>query len=649
LLLSTGLACTVRWPALPHNVVCKVLWAECTLLPLSLPEAPRAQHCIAASTFERLRSKPINPQPLKVVVANIPRILLCARKSTRAISRLWVCRLQALPAMPLQEVARRAGLPSRLLSKQLLEAYGPLQGGLRLQRHTPTQLLHILRHQCTRLRGITALELRDPLILRQGPDVHMQHLAWQRQQQELAAAIAAAFPNLRSLDLRDTAPLVVAWGYSDEAVAALQPLGSCLTSLTLPVEPGPGASTASTAPRALRAFSALRCLHISIFDMRAATRREPVAPWLECVACMPSLTELDLQTLWGPGFSARLWLPGLARVAPQLTSLGCHSTHDWDAAALSVLRRGLPALKSLSLKLPERDADGPAWLGAILAALSRRTGLTSLALGCPLRAWALQQPVPAALQLAGCKVDMREHDGGEQTVLWLLEALAAQTGLTRLRVTLPRDGHADTAAVLYSSLRSMAPTLVNLGVGCIFPAFDAALLMACTARHARLEALVLTDADLGGWPAEAAEKLEAMTRLQVLRLHECSIPDALLQSLASLTQLRHLCLEDYEGGAGSFSDASLPYLQPLQQLTYLQLASPARVAGPGLMALRQLTALRRLGLVLTRAAVMQLHRWLLPLPPSLRTLSVGAEPYTEHVVLHAALVAAAKAQGCIIE
>jgi hypothetical protein len=41
-------------------------------------------------------------------------------------------RLQALPAGPLSLITRATGRPARRASKQLLEAYGPLDCGVRL-------------------------------------------------------------------------------------------------------------------------------------------------------------------------------------------------------------------------------------------------------------------------------------------------------------------------------------------------------------------------------------------------------------------------------------------------------------------------------------------------------------------------------------
>jgi hypothetical protein len=559
--------------------------------------------------------------------------------------------------MPLQEVARRAGLPSRLLSKQMLEAYGPLLGGLRLQHLTASQLLHILRHQGTRLVGITALELRS-IIPQQGVDVTAQSQQWQLQQQELTTAIAAAFPNLRSLDLVNEpaleqrpseygdAPEVVG-RCARQAVDALQPLGSCLTALKLCVDDALDVA----APVALRPFTALRCLHIS-WLVEAALPPKLVAEWLDTLACMPALAELDLLHASPRLFTnVSLWLPGLAWAAPQLTSLRCCDAWCWDVAALSVLQQGLTALKQLSFRL-EVDSldDEPALLGSILGALARRKGLTSLALGCCVKGSELQQAVPAGLQVTAWELDTRECEEEEQTVHWLLGALAAQTALTRLRVALPEASDAaHTTTTLYNSLRSMSPTLVVLEVECEYPTFDAARFMDSIAGQLQLKELALQYADMGDWPTKAIQQLTAMTHLQALKVVWSRIPGDVLRQLALLTQLRHLRLED-DGSkdASHFSDASLALLQPLQQLTCLQLLCPGYITGPGVAALRQLAALQRLELNLEVSAILQLHIWLLPLPPQLRMMKVGV-PHPSVFELDAALVAAAKAHSCVVE
>jgi hypothetical protein len=548
--------------------------------------------------------------------------------------------------MPLQEVAREAGRPARLISKQLLEAYGQLRCGLRLEYYTLAELLDILQQQCGRLGGITTLELANILDeqhrLFRATDLQQPHL--QQQLQAVLTSIQAAFQSLRSLDLRGES-YGTRVNYTIADIALLAPLGSCLTALKLGM--AEQVADVAVAPPALGQLTYLRRLSVSIHSHNNldGISTKYVGQCLEALACMPALVQLDLQSEGWTPLSAQLWLPGLTQSTPQLTSVALGDVGGWDAAALSVLHGGLTALKSLSLSLVDSDDDLPV-LGAVLPALAGRKGLTSLSLGCTLETWELPQPVPASLQLADWTLDVSCHQG-QQTVEWLLEALPCQTALTSLVVHLP-DGGAG-AEVLHSSLLAMPPSLVRLQLGRGRPRLDAASLMEGISRQRGLTELRLAQADVRVWAQEAGAKLAAMTQLQVVTLAGCRISCGFLEVVAAMTWLRRLEL-DHEGGAydGQLTDAALLRLHPLQQLTRLQLLCPDCVLGPGLAVVQQLGALQELDVRLTDAVLLTLHQWLLPLPLKLRKLTLLCGNYFNAATASDALLDAAKQHGCTV-
>jgi hypothetical protein len=557
------------------------------------------------------------------------------------------CRLQALPAMPLQEVARKAGRPARLVSRQLLEAYGQLRCGLRLKYYTLPQLAHILQQQCGTLGGITGLEVAN--ILDEQHIILTDTEWWQQEQQvqlqELAACIPTAFHSLLSLDLCCDSH---AAGYSDAAAAPLAPLGTCLTALKLRLA---GSDQPGSGPPAFKCFTFFQ--HFTC--LRHLTLNVPDTTWvdagqardfLDSLACMPALVQLDLQT--EAAACADIWLSGLSRDLPQLTCLALGCIFEWDAAALSVLRSGLTGLKRLSFTLE----DPGELLDDILRALACRQGQVSLTLQYAWERWELTQPVPASLQLTDWSLDLINYRE-EQTIRWLLEALPAQTALTSLHVGLPIRPDVRAAEELHSSLLAMPCTLVKLALACDYPGFDAATLMEGVTRQQDLTELLLSSSELGTWSQEAAVKLAAMTRLQVLRLIDCrAAPCSFMEVVAALTQLRRLHLDDTT--CSECTAAALLRLQPLQQLTRLQLKAIHSTNGPGLMVVQQLGALQELEVKAGGKAVLyQLHHWLLPLPLNLRKLAVDLD---ESIMqcrvactgLGAALLDAAKLQGCTV-
>jgi hypothetical protein len=549
-------------------------------------------------------------------------------------------RLQELPRLPLQEVAREVGRPARQISKQLLEAYGQLQCGLRLEYFTPAQLLRILQQQCGRLGGITTLELANILDARHHRVFRDSGWVRQDQQQQLhdvLTAIPPAFGTLQSLDMSEAPGLV---GCAAAAMAFLAPLSSCLSSLKLRV--AASQSSDPLPPPALPHFAALRRLVITIISTMS---KEDVARWLEALSSMPALVHLEVAFQAFRSMNVELWLPGLSRSTPQLTSLALGSTCGWDTAAVAVLEHGLADLKSLSISLDD-DEEDLAVLGGVLPALAGRKGLTSLSLEQLLEHWELPQPVPASLQVADWTLDVSCHEG-QQTVEWLLEALPCQTGLTSLTLCLPDGGAA--AEVLHCSLLAMPPTLVRLKLWCDYTGFDAASVMDGISRQRGLEELcMLCNNTVEAWPQEAALKLAAMTQLRVLELICCSLPAGFMPVLAGLTGLRDLKLDErHQEEEAQLTDASLLCLHPLQHLTRLQLWCSTGVEGPGLAVVRQLGALHELDVTLEDEVVEQLHHWLLPLPARLRKLFVHATSGRE-VRVDGALLAAAKLHGCVV-
>jgi hypothetical protein len=573
-------------------------------------------------------------------VDRMPVVTVLGSHHAEAPTTRSPCRLEELPAMPLQEVARKAGWPARLISKLLLEAYGQLRCGLRLEYYTLAELLHILQQQCGRLGGITSLELASIM------DAEQQELLtfanWlqqgtQQQLQELIAAIPAALPNVQSLDLF-TKSYQVACASAD--VALLAPLGSCLTALKLRLTAAEHRDL--VASPALPHFTRLQHLTIGFLYWMS---EEQVDRCLESLASMPALVHLNLSGPLAP-ISAALWLPGLARATPQLTALTFQSTHQWDDSAMSALQRGLPALQALSIALDDcEEADEQhLLLGDILTALAGRKGLTSLALGCTLRAWELPQPVPSNLQITDLTLELDYH-AGQQTVQWLLDALPSQTGLTSLTIRLPSAG-IGAAEAFHHSLLTVPSTLVRLNLGCDYPGFDAASVMEGIVRQPRLQELSLEASDMMALPQEAALKLALMTQLQVLELVYCRFQSGFMQAIAALTELRYLNLTDeWYPAASHLTGPSLLCLHPLQRLTRLRLQLSTHVVCRGLVVVRQLGALQELEIVAKQEVVQRLHLWLLPLPAKLSKLDMRC---TEYVEVSDTLINAAKLRGCTV-
>jgi hypothetical protein len=574
------------------------------------------------------------------------------------------------------------GRPSRLLSKQMLAAYGPLQGGLRLEHYTLPQLLRIIQHHCTRLQGTTALELHettldevlprmtpqcdldpsvdplDQMLLRAQERAQVQEALGpllQRQHLQLFTALPAAFPHLQSLALRNGLRDCCT-RYAD--LELLAPLGSSLTALTVcmanarcnDIGPNPLPSPPGSWP-----FTALRRLDVKFgADMRCLPP-EVGAHWLGCLALTPHLVNLDLRCkLDDEPISASQWLPGLARAAPHLTSLGLYATAiEWDAGALEALQRGLPALKELALSLFTHPDIDPEPLGEVFAALAVRTGLASLALHCSLEGDELLEPVPAALQVSDWKLDLRckYAKGVGRTAGVLLEALQAQTALTCLEITCSEQFIDPAAFVLHHSLLALPRTLRKLTVQCGSGNprdLDAARLMEGVAAQPQLEELHLRECEVTQWPEGATARLSSLARLRALRLWSCRVPGSFLEAAAALTQLRVLEMVELEEPDGDFHHEALWHLQRLQQLTRLQLVCASYLEGPGLAVLRHMGALQELQLELKDGVLQNLARWLLPLPPQLRSLAVSLPLSSTKGRPDAAVLAAAKLQGCVV-
>jgi hypothetical protein len=544
------------------------------------------------------------------------------------------------------------GRPSRLLSKQMLAAYGPLQGGLRMEHYTLPQLLRIVQHHCTRLQGTTALELHHTaagyssdstpaeLPLTTGPEPQLPRHA-------LFAALPTAFRRLRSLSLRG------AWHHSCTSHADLQllaPLGSSLTALTVRMEAESSLQPAPVTTHPLVAaggwpLTSLRHLDITFADCWLELPSEEAAHWLGCLALMPHLVKLDLRLRSiDASVSAAQWLPGLAQAVPRLTSLRLCTTATWDGPALAALQHGLPALAALSISLFAHPQYQPDPINDVLAVLARRTALALLALDLSLDGDELLQPLPTGLQAPDWKLDLRfKYSDVGQSVWWLLEALQAQTALTSLEITCSQWEINCNAGVLHRSLLALPLTLRKLSMWCCYRDFDPACLMEGIARQPQLEELHLSSCDITEWPEGVAARLSSMTRLRALRLSWSCFPGSFMQVVAALTQLEELEVRGPRAAQEHFEDSALQHLQHLQQLTRLQLLCDEYIQGPGLTVLQHMGALHELDLELDEDVYQQMGRWLLPLPPKLHKLAFRSMDRPDDEVL-----AAAKLQGCVV-
>jgi hypothetical protein len=560
-------------------------------------------------------------------------------------------RLQALPAGPLSLIARATGRPSRRASKQLLDAYGPLDCGLRLQgTDTVASVLAMLDQNRRPFTHITAVSL---------PWTHVESPSATEACSSFVAAIPTAFPRLQSLSLSSLA----LHPSRQPSLSHLTALSSCLTSLTVPCGRGLAAALQRMQP-----LTHLRSLTITGDWIPQASSKG----LLEVMGELNSLPQLQHLQLCDTDFYARArqclsaaaHLPSL-RCADSLTHLAC-GLHlvDWDEAALSTLRSGLPRLSSLALNIGRPDSPGDAELApdptaAILAAISRRTVLTALALQLehPDSDDCTFQPL-SSLRLASCRAQLAENCDTAS----LLEALAVQRSLTQLRLQLGYELAGRPEAFGSACLRhlaSMAETLQFLEVGVALD--PAANVMEAVGKLTNLRTLQLSDMTSTRQAAWAASDVLCLTQLRSLEVLDVE-DDAtgfvatvvgIASLLVGLKELRLRCSNDQptDTDALGISDSDLSRLAPLQpHLTRLVLDELKNVRGPGYETLRGMAGLQQLDLV--SMGIKSLHLHLLPLPLSMRTIRLylqnSSRPINEACAEVAALREAGRRQDCTV-
>jgi hypothetical protein len=544
-------------------------------------------------------------------------------------------------------VARSIGLRARRVCRALRDAYGGLQVSVSNQ-----DLMDISVTDHTRLMNAATLELRNS--------------PWNLASSMSLGLIAHACPSLESLSLLISSGASDAQNITDGDLATLAPLASTLTALLIKPE-GPSRLESI---QALQQLSRLRSLQLHCVE--PVVHSEPPAPgtvpeeqylaesrrlrveaagstlqrqaaWLEALSGMHQLVHLSLFD--NPlGFCARGWLPGLARAAPQLTSLRLGSATTWDEQATAALLEGLPSLQAFSAVINPMD-----WLeespqaassgAAVVAALARRSGLQSLELavhyGSEGAAAALSQ-LPA-LQLSALAAYCYNTVEYSEPVA---RVLAAQSGLTRLLLrgwSTPRD------LLSAPAVAALACTLLELRA--LGPC-DPAALMACVAQLPRVRVLELAAGRQFRpewvWTPEAVALLGTLTQLQRLSIEEHRLPAQLLPALSGLTRLTSLQLAEAMDGAAPWEapdpptlrGADLACLVPLRaRLARLALHDVHGLEGAELGWVRHLSTLKELELVrLPDALEDELHLHLLPPPPVLTCLRVlGRRPLLEGV------------------
>jgi hypothetical protein len=568
--------------------------------------------------------------------------------------------LQALPEELLREVLQRASRTARLTCKQLLHGYASLRFGMWLEAYSTTELLHILRRLCERLKAASSLRLGgmpdDPVYARfwqlQGA-AHRCHL---RLYGGVAEQVAKAFPRLQSLALPDDMLAGAA------EVRALAPLSSCVTALRANLWCN---GHHAAAVRGLETFTALRSLTVARWAAHDVEEPRQVERWLQSLECLPSLQHLDLRARalneqCGCHLSAQQWVPGLASAAPQLTWLALGPAVDWDDGAVGALRSQFPALRRLSMQLQDwrnptdfdygiEPGDDDERFAAVAAALRQRTALTFLRMSTEhlLPGSVIALPPQVQDVSISCQSEDKEHVQAQ------LQAVAGASSLTRLQI-LSLDSAVASAGVV-SALLAHASMLQALHCASCEHRIDEralATLVECAAQLPHLRALNLHLRSSSDWPARARGLLAGMTQLEELRMPAACMPAEVVCSITSLTRLSRLELSKAPNGAragvGQAVDALLQRMQPLQQLKHLLLPC----GGTSVSSLGQLALLRSLEelqldlKVESARALRRLHTTLLPLPPTLRRLRVrqAAVP----AAAYDAIAAAAGLIGCVV-
>jgi hypothetical protein len=475
------------------------------------------------------------------------------------------------------------GRRSRIVSRALRDAYGPLDCGLKLKgAGSPAQLEQLLlSNSAGRLCSITSLQLG-----RRKYDVAVDCDDWSG----FIALVCRALPRLTALKLPRRPR-------SGTRLAYLGPLSPTLTSLDHHL-----ASTEATDPAELRSLQRLT-------ELRSLTLRgrspeigpeARLALLLKALGGLPRLEHLSwLQVRWGPQL-----LSDLALHAPHLTRLDLWILRPagdaWDSSTTAAVQRGLPALRTLSVLVEARRGDerGAANIEAMVAGLARCSAIQAIHLnlglvdaGAPVNLEGLAR-LPLA-SLRACAYD--EH------IEQLARALHAQSKLTALRFWCSLSQLSSPYARSCSYLPS---GLVDLRIDCNWDP-DALFIRA-------KQLPFLTSLDLSykrsdtqpKWSPAATEHLSKLQLRQFGLRVEAPPPPDLLLVLSGLTALEELRLSVNPDSASmpvddsDVTDEDLLLLARLrEQLTRLRLDGLHGVTAPGVVAaLTGLTNLQRVEL-----------------------------------------------------
>jgi hypothetical protein len=553
------------------------------------------------------------------------RALLTANPTTTC-PHLPACRLKALPAGVQSTIARTAGRPARRACRLLSDAYGPLDGGLRMDGVDDAQeLLGMVALSPHRFDCVTSLVLvaRPTTVCPAG----------------CIPALCTALPKLSSMYS------VIRIHGAD--VAALAPLVPHLTSLVLAAHAHMGAGLGSLVPR-------LTWLRSLALPLASWCHNQTVQHELQVLSSLRHLQALEWLGGEGSVASAALWLPPL-RALSGLTSLLIRpALHSWDEAAVDALRMGFPELVAVALKLDLEEAEG--LRQAAVAALAAHTTLTTVQLDTRHVAQVVDLGCLSALHQLGKLAVTADHDGATDQIL---EAARHATGLTSLQLQ-PYYPSAEAASThfpaLAANLKDLRLAAADLR-GHMFPVHMCALY---GVTKLALESVVLD-------PTDPQEPL-GLGNLEVLELclTSCVRGGAVLQALqlARLSGLRDLTLDGdalpddrpWTGDSGVvLGDVHLWQLLPLSStLARLVLGGTGgcfgalnNIQGPGLAVVGRLTCLQHLalrGMAVLGSPCM--HESLLPLPASLRRLELQTDAVAPGVL--ACLQAAARGQDCVV-
>jgi hypothetical protein len=499
-----------------------------------------------------------------------------------------LCRLTSLPPGVLWHIVRRMGRRSRVVSRALLDAYGPLDCRLVLRGGgSLTKLLRMLKHREQRLPQITSLQLCDQVVC-------------EAELTELVDSIAAHATKLASLSLL----------MADVDLPFLAPLRHTLLALEVsfarqPLDPDLNVI-------GLKFLTNLTSLKLARITQHANT----VDHWRSALRRLPQLLHLSWfpdSSIWTPH-----WLADLRQCVPQLTSLclGYASTSQaaWGNGNTAAMQEALKGLRSLSLRMKLFGVESEASADAVVSALSLCTWIERVHLSLHLRGWhpLLDLPRLSAHSVRLASVDLvAEKPYLASRLAGMVQALGPQSHVTMLGLSYFDSSPYGTKFTCPELPSSLAELRV---AGHWAPAalLRAAVQLPCLRR------LELSHTKCLRWSAAATEQLGKLAQLQTLRMELSPPPVDLLLALSGLTALAELQLKvppmlnvhrTHQGHIvecraydGDITDADLLHLAPLKaQLTRLHLEGLHLVSATGLAALLgELTSLQQLELELWR-------------------------------------------------